>query len=101
MGTRAQLQTIFEIMLNSQNVYFQPPTNVQLKYPCIIYERAALDTTFANNIPYTHKTKYQVKLLDTKPDSPLVMALANLPLCEHERFYKADGINHDVYNLYF
>jgi hypothetical protein len=70
MGNRVQLQTLLEELIGSRNVYFQPPENVKLSYPCIIYSRGNIGKTqFADDIPYLHKTRYMVIVIDANPDS--------------------------------
>lgn len=101
MAPRLQLQSLLESILGSRNVYFQPPANVQMQYPCIIYERDAADAKFADDIPYRHTKRYQVTVVDRDPDSSIPDRIAALPLCSYSRFFTADDLNHDVYNLFF
>lgn len=101
MGQRLQLQTLLENLLGSRNVYFQPPSTLQMKYPCIVYSRNAGDTKFANDKPYAQTTGYQVMVIDANPDSLIPGKVASLPLCSFNRHYTKDNLNHDVYNLYY
>ena len=101
MAPRLQLQSLLEDILGSRNVYFQPPANVQMQYPCIIYERDSADTKFADDIPYRYTKRYQVTVVDRDPDSQIPDRIAALPLCSYSRFFTADDLNHDVYNLFF
>lgn len=101
MGQRLELQTILEGILGSRNVYFQPPANVQLVYPCIIYERDFADTKFAGNKPYSRTKRYQVTVIDRNPDSDIPDKVAQLPMCSFDRFYASDNLNHDVFDLFF
>lgn len=101
MAPRLQLQSLLEGLLGSDKVYFQPPANVSLVYPCIIYKRDASQTEFADNSPYYRRVRYQVTVIDKNPDSELPNKVAALPLCLFDRFYTADNLNHDVFNLFF
>lgn len=101
MAPRLELQAQLEALLGSRNVYFQEPPTVQMKYPCIIYKRDTTDTIFADNKPYKHKKRYQVTVIDRDPDSVIHEKVAALPMCSYDRFYTADNLNHDVYNLFF
>ncbi|ADD80918.1 structural protein [Rhodococcus phage ReqiPepy6] len=96
---RMQLQELLKQI--AANVYFQPPNNTQMKYPCIIYNREATDTEFADNSPYRHTKRYSVTVIDKNPDSPIPDKVAQLPMCAHNRFFVNDGLNHDVFSLYF
>lgn len=99
MGQRLELHQILETFV--ANVYFQPPTNVKLEYPCIIYKRDFADTKFADDKPYDRVIRYMVMVIDRDPDSDIPDKVAAMPMCLFNRFYTADNLNHDVYNVYF
>jgi hypothetical protein len=101
MAPRLDLQAKLAALLGSTQVYFQPPANVQMKYPCIVYSRDRAETQFAGNLPYKYAKRYQVTVIDRDPDSLIPDKVAALPTCVHSRFYTADGLNHDVFDLYF
>lgn len=101
MAPRLQLQSLLEELLGTDKVYFQPPPNVVLTYPCIVYKRDFAQTTFADNQPYDRQIRYQVTVMDKNPDSELPAKVAALPMCLFDRFYTADNLNHDVFNLFF
>jgi hypothetical protein len=99
MAQRLQLHQLLETF--TENVYFQPPTNIQLKYPCIIYKRDFADTKFADDNPYAHKVRYAITVIDQNPDSEVPSKVASMPMSLFNRFYTSDNLNHDVYNVYF
>jgi hypothetical protein len=101
MAQRLELHVILESILGSENVYFQPPATIQMVYPCIVYRRDSIQTRFADDNPYSHKKRYQVTVIDRNPDSDIPDKVADLPMCSSERFYVADKLNHDVFNLFF
>lgn len=101
MALRLDLHALLVSLLGSANVYFQEPPTVHMQYPCILYKRDNIDTAFADNKPYKHKTRYQVTVIDRNPDSDIPGKVAALPMCRHDRFYTADNLNHDVFNLFF
>lgn len=99
MAPRLQLQELLELL--TENVYFQPPTNFQLQYPCIIYERDDSEVSHADNGLYLHTKRYQVTVIDRNPDSELPDRVEGMPLCRFDRFFTADSLNHHVFNLFF
>lgn len=101
MASRLELQSLLESILGSRNVYFQPPANVRMSYPAIVYERIDIPVTHADDRPYLLSTVYQVVVIDPNPDSPIVYKLAQLPKCRHTSHYKQDNLNHDAFKLYF
>lgn len=101
MGQRLELQDLLEEILGTRYVYFQPPTNLKMEYPAIVYARDDLETQFADNHPYHVTARYTVTIIDRNPDSVIPTKVAILPMCVFDRRYTADNLNHDVFNLYF
>jgi hypothetical protein len=101
MAPRTQLQSLLEEVLGTDDVYFQPPNNVQMTYPCIVYHLDDADTKRAGNILYNHTWRYMVTVIDRDPDSTIREGVLNLPLCEFRRHYTKNNLNHDVFDLYY
>ena len=101
MGQRLELQSLLTEILQTDQVYFQPPPTVIMEYPSIVYIRDYELTNFADDKPYKHRKRYQVTIIDRDPDSVIPAKIAALPLCVYDRFYTADNLNHDVYKLFF
>jgi hypothetical protein len=101
VGRRLDLQTLLESIPGPKAVWFQEPQNVAMDYPVIIYNRDYAVTQFANNSPYRFTKRYQVTVIDRNPDSEIPDKVAALPLCKFNRHFIANGLHHDVYNLYF
>lgn len=101
MTRREKLQETLIDILGSDNVYFQPPPSILLKYPCIVYHRDFRSMSYADNKPYKHKQRYQVTVIDPNPDSTIHEKVAELPLCSYDRNFTTDNLNHDVYDLFF
>ena len=105
MGQRLELHDILKALMSSdpaeQHVYFQPPSNVQMKYPCIVYQRDDVDIEYANNNPYRHCKRYQVTVIDLDPDSVIPDKVAALPSARFSTHFVADNLYHDVLTLYF
>jgi hypothetical protein len=70
-------------------------------YPAIVYQRDAADTQFADNRPYAYNKRYQVTVIDRNAESPIPDKVAMLPKTTYERWFAADGLNHDVFTIYF
>ena len=101
MANRFELQALFEELLGSRNVYFQPPDSMKINYPAIVYELGNIESNYADDGLYTSINQYKVTVITKDPDSDLVGKVAALPLCRFDRPYKADNLNHYVYTLYF
>lgn len=99
MGQRSELQTLLETLC--EHVYFQPPLNVTVEYPCIIYKRDFAATNYADNNPYNNTIRYLITVIDRNPDSDIPKKVAALPRSSFNRFYTAEMLNHDVFHIYF
>ena len=83
-----------------ENVYFQPPENLLLKYPAIVYSRSDIRNRPADDMVYSQFTFYDLTVIDKNPDSLLVYAVASLPRCKFGRHYKSDNLNHDTFTIF-
>lgn len=96
---RLELQTLLEEV--TEHVYFQPPSNIQMQYPCIIYSRSESSVDHANNELYRHAKGYMVTVIDRNPDTELVDTVEELPFSTFDRFFAVDDLNHYVFTLFF
>lgn len=101
MGRRDDLQLELEEILGSKNVYFQPPPNVNLSYPCIVYNLSSIRPRFADNIPYRLTSRYTITYIDRKPESDVILKLAQRPLTVMDRTLRVEGLNHTYFSTYF
>ena len=95
---RLDLQSLLETF--TDHVYFQPPTNVQMQFPCIVYKLDDMDSDFADNRPYYRKKRYMVTVIDRDPDTSIPDNVADLPLTSFLRNFVADNLHHFVILLY-
>lgn len=102
LSRRRQFQLVLESMLTGGKVYFQPPGNVKLSYPCIIYHTYRYDTEHADNILYRAQRAYTVTYIDTKPDATFPETyLKTQPMTHFDRCYTADNLIHWVFTTYY
>lgn len=101
MGSRLELQTKFEKLLNSRNVYFQSPENLKMEYPAIRYSLSKIDSRYANNAKYSNFTRYEVIVIDNKPNDKIVQEILSWPYTSFDRHYVSNNLNHDSIILYF
>lgn len=96
---REQLQELLESIC--PNVYFQPPSNIALQYPCIVYRRSSENVKWADNGRFSDYLRYEVTIIDRDPDSSIPGLLKATPLVSFDRHFASDDLNHDVFNLYW
>lgn len=101
MASRLKLHEVFCNILGSRYVYFQPPAELRLNYPCIVYELDNVHITHANDSPYSHQNRYKITSIDYDPDSETPGKIAMMPTASFVTAFKANNLNHVVYNIYF
>ncbi len=101
MDRRVKLQQILEEILGSKNVYYQPLENVRMNYPAIRYSKESIDSEFANNSKYINTKRYQITLIDRRPDNSAIDKILNLPLSSYDRHFISDNLHHDVIIIYY
>lgn len=101
MPHRPELHEMLCELMGSRHVYYQPPENVRMEYPAIVYSRKAIENTFAENSVYKQDHQYQIIVIDKNPDSEIVVAVSKLPMCLFVRHYEKENLNHDVFTLYY
>ena len=101
MGTRIDLHKILCKTLGSNHVYYQPPENVKMEYPAIVYSREDIRGDYADNRIYNKRHFYELLVIDYDPDSNSVERVASLPSSRFLRHYVSDNLNHDVFLLYY
>lgn len=101
MASRLELQEMLCNILGSKNVYFQPPSSTQMKYPAIRYSISKIQNTFADNTVYGQTKVYQLMVIDKNPESLIVDAISKLPTCEFVRSYTADNLNHTIFTIHY
>lgn len=83
------------------DVYFQPPGDYCMMYPCIRYKREDAFLHKADNKTYRFTQRYTLTVITRDPDSPTAKWLVeNFPMCSIDRAYTADNLYHTVLTLY-
>ena len=96
---RIDLHYILTELLGSENVYYQPPETVKMKYPCIVYDHTDENTLHADDIPYKTDSLYTVTSISTDPDSDIPNKLGKLRGSRFDRHFVSDNLHHYVYRL--
>lgn len=101
MADRLDLQSLLEELLESRNVYYQPPESIKMQYPAIKFSKKRIDSRYANNAKYSMRDCYELTVISRTPDHPVIEKLLALPYCSYDRPYVADNLNHDVFTIYY
>lgn len=101
MRSYVELYELLRKILGSDEVYFQPPPTVRMAYPAIVFSESGDHPAYANNKIYANCKQYEVALIDKNPDSQFVADIRDIPYCRYSRQFKADNLNHFVFEIYF
>lgn len=95
-----ELQVIFEELLGTGEVYYNPPASVKMSYDAIVFSRSNIENTFANDHVYGQKYRYEVTTITEDPDSPIIDKVSRLPMCSFDRHFVSDNLHHNTFTLY-
>jgi len=91
---------MFEEILGSRNVYFQPPPTIKMKYPAIVYALESIENVHADNLVYKQDKLYRATVITYDPDSEIIDKVSTLPRCRFVTHFKVDNLNHYIFILY-
>lgn len=102
MGDRKELEYKFYELLGNNNVYFQPPDNVHMLYPCIVYRLDGVYNNHADNKSYHRVKRYSVTHIykDVRQEK-IDEFLDTFKLINYDTRFTSDNLYHDVYTLYW
>lgn len=101
MGTRLEFHSLLTEVLGSTNVYFQPPSTIQMRYPCIVYELSGKNVRYADNGNYLLTNRYTLTVIDRNPDTLIPDKIQELRRCKLNRVFTANNLNHYVFDIYY
>ena len=101
MRSRLTLHEELCEVLGSRYVYFQPPEDLKMNYPCIVYERHGMNDTFADNDIYLKPCQYRITVIDDDPDSEIVDKISKFHNAKFIRHFVSANLNHDIFDIYY
>lgn len=100
MNSRLDLHD--ELLEFLDKVYFQPPSNIQLQHPCIIYHKSPSFRRHGDDRIYIHQNVYQLTVIETDPDSTVGDDIEKyFQYCSITQRFTQDNLHHTVLRLYF
>ena len=99
---RLELDAKLRSFLGSDEVYFQPPETIKMKYPSIVYNLYRVNQRFASDSLYRKLGCYSVTIIDRSPNPKWIdRMLDSFSYCSLERVYVGDNLNHYSFVLYY
>lgn len=102
MLKRVDIQEKFKFLLGSNNVYYQPPANLKMKYPAIVYSLDGLDVKRFDNTRLINKNCFSVTHIYRNESENLVETmLKSFEYISFDNRSIVDGIYNDHFTIYW
>lgn len=90
-------------LVNTGKVYFQPPSNVQLEFPCFVFHRSDAYQPHADDTNYLYRPAYKVTYINrNEPDPDIVeLVVKKFPHCRYTGHSIVDNLHHDYFTIYY
>lgn len=100
MRTYRDLLDLLKKAVDHNRVYFQPPENLKIGYPAVIFHLSKIKLDHADDVPYKGAREYSVTLISKEPEPEALDELLKIPYTTLDTTYTADGMNHFVFTTY-
>lgn len=93
-----------EIMMEATgipNCYYDPPENIQMKYPCIVFHLSGDDCLYADNKTYFHTFRWTATIMDrySTTQERYIREMEEKCRASLDRMFVNDGIHHTVFTI--
>lgn len=100
MRTYKDLLNLLRKAVDHNRVYFQPPENLKIGYPAVIFHLSKIKVDRADDSPYKGEREYSVTLITKEPEPEVLDEILKIPYTTLDTTYIADGMNHFVFTTY-
>ena len=84
------------------HLYFNPPNNLGLSYPALVYTDTSGDTKFADNKMYIFDRQYELTFIYEDPDDETPFnVMSQLDYCRANRHFVTENLYHYTMVLYY
>lgn len=96
-----ELQAVFEELLGSRNVYYNPPESVRMSYDAIRFKRRNINNKFASDTVYVQlPPTFEVVVITRDPDASIIEKVSKLPRCRFVTSYTTDNLHHNIFTIH-
>lgn len=100
MRTYRDLLHLLRKAVAHNRVYFQPPENLKLGYPAVVFNLTKIKVDHADDIPYKGAREYMITLITKDPEPDALEEILKIPYTTLDSTYQSDGMNHFVFTTY-
>lgn len=95
-----QLYPMLDAVSDEVTVYYQPPEEIKLDYPAILFEKTGGEYSFANNKVNSKAAKFKVTVIYKDPNFEYEESMSHIRYCSPDTSFRTEGLYHDVYTVY-
>lgn len=100
MRTYRDLLHLLQQAVKNNRVYFQPPENLKIVYPAVVFHLSKIEIDHASDAPYKGAREYSVTLITKDPEPDVIDEILKIPYSSLDTTYISDGMNHFVFTVY-
>lgn len=100
MRTYRDLLHLLQKAVDHNRVYFQPPENLKIGYPAVVFHLSKIKHDHADDVPYKGAREYSVTLITKEPEPEVLDEILKIPYTTLDTTYISDGMNHFVFTTY-
>lgn len=100
MRTYRDLLHLLQQVVQHDRVYFQPPENLKIQYPAVVFHLSKIEIDRASDVPYKGAKEYSVTLITKDPEPDVIDEILKIPYSSLDTTYISDGMNHFVFTFY-
>lgn len=100
MRTYRDLIHLLQKVVRNNRVYFQPPENLKIGYPAVVFHLSKIAIDHASDAPYKGAREYSVTLITKDPEPDVIDEILKIPYSSLDTTYISDGMNHFVFTVY-
>lgn len=100
MRTYRDLLHSLRQVVKHDRVYFQPPENLKIEYPAVVFHLSKMEIDRASDVPYKGAKEYSVTLITKDPEPDVIDEILKIPYSSLDTTYISDGMNHFVFTVY-
>lgn len=100
MRTHRDLLHVLRQAVQHDRVYFQPPENLKIGYPAVVFHLSKIEIDRASDVPYKGAKEYSVTLITKDPEPDVIDEILKIPYSSLDTTYISDGMNHFVFTVY-
>ena len=100
MRTYRDLLRLLRKAVAHDRVYFQPPENLKLGYPAVVFHLTKIKVDHADDLTYKGAREYMITLITKDPEPDALEEILKIPYTTLDSTYQSDGMNHFVFTSY-